>query len=54
LENYYRVNFQLLQNFHYSLHEIEDMMPWEREIYLIMLIDDIKEKNEKANQQGYR
>jgi len=52
LENYYKVNFQLLQNFHYSLTELEDMLPWEREIYLIMLIEDIKEKNEKAKQQG--
>jgi len=46
------VNVQLLQNFHYSLTELEEMIPWEREIYLIMLIEDIKEKNEKAKQQG--
>ncbi|WJE88052.1 baseplate hub assembly catalyst [Phage C48C1] len=32
--------------------EVEDMLPWEREIYLTMLIDDIKEKNERAKQQG--
>jgi len=52
LENFYKVNFQLLQNFHYSLTELEEMFPWEREIYLIMLIEDIKEKNERARQQG--
>jgi len=34
------------------LTEVEDMLPWEREIYLTMLIDDIKEKNERAKQQG--
>jgi len=28
------------------------MMPWEREIYLSMLIDDLKEKNERATQRG--
>jgi len=27
-------------------------MPWEREIYLSMLIDDLKEKNERATQRG--
>jgi hypothetical protein len=48
LENYYKVNFQLLQNFHYSLTEIEEMLPWEREIYLFMLMEDIKEKNDRA------
>lgn len=52
LTNYYQINFQLLNNFNYSLSEVEDMLPWEREIYLTMLIDDIKEKNERAKQQG--
>lgn len=28
------------------------MIPWEREIYLVMLMDDIRQKNEKARQQG--
>jgi len=28
------------------------MIPWEREIYLQMLIDDIEEKTERAKQQG--
>ncbi len=49
--NYYQVNFQLLTNFSYSLDEVERMIPWEREIYLTMLIEDIKEKNERAKQQ---
>jgi len=49
LENYYRTNFQLLQNFHYSLTEIDDMMPWEREVYLALLLDDLKEKELARN-----
>ena len=52
LANYYKVNFQLLNNFNYSLDEVEHMIPWEREIYLQMLIDDIEEKAERAKQQG--
>jgi hypothetical protein len=31
----------------YSLTEIENMMPWEREIYVSLLIDYIKQENEK-------
>jgi hypothetical protein len=27
------------------------MMPWEREIYVIMLIDYLKEKEQQAQQQ---
>lgn len=52
LTNYYQVNFQLMNNFNYSLAEVETMIPWEREIYLTMLIDDIQEKNERAKRQG--
>ena len=50
--NYYQVNFQLVNNFNYSLNEVENMIPWEREIYLQMLIEDIEEKAERAKQQG--
>jgi len=28
------------------------MIPWEREIYLTMLIDDIKKQNEEAQKQN--
>ena len=31
----------------YRLSEIEDMMPWEREIYVSLLSDYIKKENEK-------
>jgi hypothetical protein len=41
-----------MNNYSYSLDEVEMMIPWEREIYLTMLIDDIKEKNQRAQQQG--
>jgi|TARA_B100000497_G_C7687199_1_gene416727 hypothetical protein len=48
-------NYQLIQNFKYSLHDIEYMIPWEREIYLSMLKDDIeKEKEEMQRQQMQR
>ena len=30
----------------YSLTEIENMMPWEREIYVSLLIDYIKQEKE--------
>lgn len=36
----------------YSLTEIEDMMPWEREIYLTLLRSHIEEENLKAQQQA--
>ena len=55
LANYYQMNYQLMQNHKYSLSDLENMLPWEREIYVDMLITYIKEENEKAKrkqQQG--
>jgi hypothetical protein len=40
-----------MQHHKYSLSEIEDMMPWERDIYVDMLITYIKEENEKQKQR---
>lgn len=31
----------------YSLTEIEQMMPWEREVYVTLLVDYIKKENER-------
>tara|TARA_B100001778_G_scaffold302437_1_gene279111 strand:- start:143 stop:277 length:135 start_codon:yes stop_codon:yes gene_type:complete len=41
-----------MQHHNYSLSDIESMMPWEREIYVDMLITYIKEENEKRKQEA--
>ena len=40
-----------MQHHNYSLGDIETMMPWEREIYVQMLIEYIKEENEKVRER---
>jgi hypothetical protein len=42
----------MMQHFHYSLTELDLMMPWEREIYVSMLMDHIKEENERRKNQS--
>ena len=54
LESYFRINFALMQFHKYSLTEIENMMPWEREIYLALLKQHIEEENLKAQQAANR
>ena len=34
----------------YSLTELENMMPWEREAYLTILTQQIKEEHERTQQ----
>ena len=44
-----------MQHHNYSLTDLENMLPWEREIYVDMLISYIKEendKNEREKQKG--
>ncbi len=51
LENYYELNFALMQHHKYSLSEIESMYPFERDIYSEMLkryLEELKEQQEKA------
>jgi|MGYP001392345974 hypothetical protein len=52
LASYYKINFALMQHHKYSLTELENMMPWEREIYLALLQQYIEEENLKAQQNG--
>ena len=40
-----------MQHHNYSLSDLENMIPWEREIYLDMLVTWIKEQNEKQKQR---
>tara|TARA_A100001037_G_C14969343_1_gene552985 strand:+ start:576 stop:704 length:129 start_codon:yes stop_codon:yes gene_type:complete len=42
----------MMQHHKYSLTELENMIPYERAIYLAMLIEYIKEENERMKQQG--
>lgn len=51
LESYFRINFALMQFHKYSLSEIEGMIPWEREIYLMLLQQHIEEEKLKQQQQ---
>tara|TARA_B100000886_G_scaffold236220_1_gene165398 strand:+ start:2276 stop:2452 length:177 start_codon:yes stop_codon:yes gene_type:complete len=51
LESYYKVNFALMQHHKYSLTEIENMMPWERDVYVTLLKQYIEEENIKAQQR---
>jgi hypothetical protein len=38
----------------YSLTELEEMIPWEREIYIGLLMNHLKEEEEKNRQQAAR
>jgi hypothetical protein len=51
LESYLKLNFSLIQYHKYSLTEIENMIPWERDIYVILLKQHLEEEEFKQQQQ---
>ena len=41
-----------MQHHNYSLGDIENMMPWEREVYIQMLFEHIKEENKRREEES--
>ena len=43
-----------MQHHNYSLSDLENMLPWERDIYVDMLVTYIKEENEKQKRENLK
>mgnify|MGYP006106006887 CR=1 FL=1 len=41
-----------MQHHNYALSELDNVMPWEREIYLNMLVEHIEAENKKQEEQN--
>jgi len=41
----------MMQHFNYSLTELNEMMPWEREVYVILLNEYLEEKQKYEQQR---
>ena len=51
LENFIRANWAMVQHHKYSLTELENMIPWERVVYIALTMNYLKEENEKLKLQ---
>lgn len=47
LENFIQTNFAMMQHHKYAYGDIENMIAWERQIYVSLLNNYIKEENER-------
>lgn len=47
LENHYRTNFLLQHKFNYSMTELDNMLPYEREIYISLLLQHLEKKRQQ-------
>jgi len=51
LSNVLQTNFIMLKEHNFSLTEIENMIPWERQIYIGLLVNYVKEQKERMDQE---
>jgi len=54
LANYYSTIFALCQHHKYSISDVEDLLPFERDIYVTMLIDYLEKEKERLRKAGYK
>ena len=52
LANFFKTNFTLMQHHKYSLSDIENMMPWEKLVYIDLLKAHIKHQEELQRDQA--
>lgn len=50
MHNFYKLNFALMQYHKYSLQDIENMIPFEREVYVAMLMQYLDEEKQRLQQ----
>jgi len=51
LGNHYKLNFALMQYHKYALSDIENMLPFEREVYVAMLIKFLEEEKQRLEKR---
>jgi len=44
----------MMQHHNYSLTELENMIPWEREIYIGLLLNYLEEEKKRREQESRR
>ena len=44
----------MMQHHNYSLTELENMMPWEREIYIGLLLAHLEEEKKRIEEENRR
>jgi hypothetical protein len=43
-----------MQHHHYSLSELDSMIPWERDVYVSLLTEYLKEEKERIERENMR
>ena len=50
-KNYYDTNFALIHHHKWQIEYIENLMPWEKEIYVNLLVQFLEEEQKRMRDQ---
>lgn len=50
LENYYKLMFSMMHDHNFNIMSLEEMIPWERDVYVILLQQWIEEENKRMEE----
>ncbi len=52
-QNHYRLNFEIMNHYSISLSELDNMAPYERDIYTSLIIADLKKKEDEQRKRQH-
>lgn len=53
LYNFYKTNFALMQYHKYSLEDLENMISFERDVYVALLMQHLEEEKQRQQAKSY-
>ena len=51
LQSYYETNFALIHHHKWQIEHIENLLPWEKEIYMNLLVQFLQEEDKTRRDQ---
>ncbi len=52
LENYYNTIFSMAQHHKYSIYDLENLIPFEKDLYINMLLNYLEEEKRNRDQES--
>jgi hypothetical protein len=49
-----RLNFAMMQHHNYSMSDLDEMLPWEHQVYVDMLLGYLEDERQKAKDEALR
>ena len=52
VSGYYQMNWSMMYHHQFSLTELDNMMPWEREVYIGLTVKHLEEEKQRIEEEN--